>query len=145
MKHKLLYLLLLVMIILNGCTQEPNEVVEEPIAITVGAADREIIERSESISDIIVDLYGIDDATTIILNDDAIIGVKIAYDEKLSDDYRAKIEEAVKNYDNGIAKIVITDKSKLFDEINDVITDVLQGKPYENYINAINNIKNRIR
>lgn len=146
MKPKLLYFLILIMLILNGCTPDVSEeIVQEPLAITVDGADREIIERSETLSDVVVELYGIDDATSIILNDVAIIGVKVAYEEKLKDETRAIIEESVKNQDSGIDQVVITDKARLFNEINDIVTEVLQGKSFDNYVNDINNIKNRIR
>lgn len=143
MKNKKVYLILLVIFILNGCTS--NNVNEElDNSVTVGGMDGEIIERSEFISDIVVELYGIDDATTIILNDTALIGLKIAYDQDLTTETIGVIKSMVIEEDPYITEVRITSKEKLFSEINNVVNDLLQGKSYDSLVNDINKIKNKI-
>lgn len=144
MKKFFIYLSLTVFILLSGCTG--NQAMDETdhSSITVIGADSEIIERSETISDIVVDLYGIDDATTIILNDIALIGVKIAYDQKLTDDTIKTIESVVSTNDSNIKEIIITDKDKIFSDIDNILSELLQGKTYDSLVDEINKIKNKI-
>lgn len=148
MKRKKIYLITVICLILSGCTtnsiiEKPEDNMEDNI-ITVIGSDSEIIERSETISDIIVDLYGIDDATTIILNHSAIIGLKISYDQKLTADTIDIIESKVKDQDKYITEVLVTDKEKLFAEINNIVNELLQGKSYDSLIDEINKIKNKI-
>ena len=91
MKKKILVLSLSLCILLVGCTtedtvEESQENTVQDSSVPVGGGDNEVLERSETLSDIIVETYGIDDATTIILNDTAIIGVRISYDQELTDE-----------------------------------------------------------
>ncbi|NLL81589.1 MAG: hypothetical protein GX231_04685 [Tissierellia bacterium] len=150
MKGKPIFMLLLVSILLIGCTKqnsidESEEKPVEEISIAVTGSDNEIIERSETISDIVVELYGIDDATTIILNDRAIIGVKVSDDQELTKETLEIIEEKVLGYDNKIADLLITDEDRIFADISDVIYDLLQGKSYDSQVKRINNIMNKIK
>ena len=87
---------------------EPEIETAEDITISVQAKDVDIIERSETISDGIVELYGIDDATTIVIGDEALVGVKIAYDEELNSDTKDMIESTVKSVDKEITNIYLT-------------------------------------
>ncbi|WFA09620.1 YhcN/YlaJ family sporulation lipoprotein [Tissierella sp. Yu-01] len=147
MKRRFIYLVLVLLITLSGCTSEKiiDESKKENIAIPVGGADGEILERSENISDIVVELYGIDDATTIILNNTAIIGLKIAYDQKLTDETIKIIEEKVISYDDSLTEVIVTDKDKIFSEISDIVYDLLQGSSYDSLVDEINKIKNKIK
>lgn len=130
----------------NNPVKEPDLVsVEDQDTVSVEAGDEDIIQRSETISDAVVELYGIDDATTIILNDEALIGVKIAYDEKLTPEIKDLIQDTVKSKDGAITNILLTDNDKIFWDINHIITDILQGQSYENSLNKIHNLKSRIR
>lgn len=145
MKKRYIYICLLLLLVLSGCTNEQIvDKSEENIAIPVGGEDSEILERSESISDLVVELYGIDDATTIILNDTAIIGLKIAYDQKLTDETIEIIEEKVLSLDENITEVLITDKDKIFSEISDIVYDLLQGNSYDKVVDKIYKIKNKI-
>lgn len=147
MKRRFVYVILVLLIILSSCTSEKTieESKEKNIAITVGGSDSEILERSENISDIIVELYGIDDATTVILNNTAIIGLKIAYDQKLTDETIEIIKEKVVSYDDSLTEVLITDKEKVFSEISDIVYDLLQGKSYDSLVDEINSIQNKIK
>lgn len=130
----------------NNPVKEPDLVsVEDQDTVSVEAGDEDIIQRSETISDAVVELYGIDDATTIILNDEALIGVKIAYDEKLTPEIKDLIQDTVKSKDGAITNILLTDNDKIFWDINHIVTDILQGQSYENSLSKIHNLKFRIR
>ena len=145
MKKNITYLFILVSVLLFGCTQNnlDGEIENEKID-TVMSLDGEIVERSEKISDLVVELYGVDDATTIILEDAAIIGVKIAYEEKLTEKLNSTIEKTVLDEAPGINDVLITDKSNIFSEINNLVAELLQGESYDSLVNEIAKIKNKI-
>ena len=143
---KIFFILIVLSTIITGCTNDKElQDTQRPLTITTNASDNEIIERSEMISDGVVELYGIDDAASIILNDEVLIGVRVAYDEKLKEETITSIESKVKTLDENISKIYITDKSKQFNEINNIITEILQGESYESFIPDIDNLKNRMK
>ncbi|MDD4725562.1 MAG: YhcN/YlaJ family sporulation lipoprotein [Tissierellia bacterium] len=149
MKVKSIFMYFLVCVLLIGCSTQ-NIIVKsgdnfvEDMSIPVGGADNEILERSETISDIVVELYGMDDATTIILNDTAIIGVKISYNQELTNKTTETIEQKVLDYDNQLTRVLVTNEEKNFTEISDVVYELLQGKSYDSQVNEINNIMNKI-
>ncbi len=70
--------------------------------------------RSENLSDVVVDLYGIDNATSIIFNDLVVIGVEMARDSVLTDDVREMIISTVLDNDTMIRQVLITDNKKKF-------------------------------
>ncbi len=70
--------------------------------------------RSENLSDVVVDLYGIDNATSIIFNDLVVIGVEMARDSVLTDDVREMIISTVLDNDTMIRQVLITDNKKSF-------------------------------
>lgn len=149
MKVKSIFMYFLVCVLLIGCStqniiEKSGDNFVEDMSIPVGGADNEILERSETISDIVVELYGMDDATTIILNDTAIIGVKISYNQELTNKTIETIEQKVLDYDNQLTRVLVTNEEKNFTEISDVVYELLQGKSYDSQVNEINNIMNKI-
>lgn len=110
--------------------------------------DRKFIERAENISDNIVDLLNVDDATAIITkNNDAIIGVDIGDETegRLTQEMKSKIENTVRETDNQVENIYITDDSNLFEKIDDIEYGLMRGNHLRTYETDINNIINRIR
>lgn len=149
MKVKSIFMYFLVCVLLIGCStqniiEKSGDNFVEDMSIPAGGADNEILERSETISDIVVELYGMDDATTIILNDTAIIGVKISYNQELTNKTTETIEQKVLDYDNQLTRVLVTNEEKNFTEISDVVYELLQGKSYDSQVNEINNIMNKI-
>ncbi len=153
MKRKIIYCIIAIFLILGCCRK--NEVnnskdkfynikMEEDNSITVQGQEVDVIERSELISDSIVELYGIDDATTIVVNDEALIGVMIAYNERLTPEIKDLIQSRVKSIDGKIKDTHITDNHKIFWDISDIVTNILQGKSYDSSLKEINKIKSKI-
>lgn len=145
MKKNTIYLFILAIVLLIGCSSKDltNEIENEDL-VTVTGVDSEIVERSEKISDLVVELYGVDDATTIILDTTAIIGVKIAYDQKLSDDLSNTIKNTVLEQETRLKDVLVTDKDSIFSDINSIITELLQGDTYESKRNDIKKVMNRV-
>lgn len=144
MKRKILILISLALIFTVSCMSNENDIVGDPL-VSVGGQDREIVERSESISDVVVELYGIDDATTIIFNDMALIGVKLSYDNKLDDSIKNTVSTIVTGFDTQIANVKITQDNKLFRQIDDIMNELILGKSYDTFVDEISRLSGKIR
>ncbi|MBC8588509.1 YhcN/YlaJ family sporulation lipoprotein [Paratissierella segnis] len=144
MKKKILILIVLTLILNIGCTNDQGSLKEEPL-VSTEAQDRGIIEKSESISDLVVELYGVDDATTVILNNVALVGVKLSYDNKLDDDIKVTITDAIKGFDSEITSVKITQDNKLFRQIDDIMTQLILGKSYDELVDEIGRISEKIK
>ena len=125
-----------------GCTTDfEKEIreVDEPdyISIEVGSEDEIILNRSEDLSNHIVELFGVDDTATIIFNDTALVGIVTAYDNELTDDLKSLINDLVLEKDSGINKVLITDDKKTFNEIITIVNGLMSGKSYDSYVGKI--------
>lgn len=145
MKRKILILIILALILSAGCTISNENKATDDSSISVDGQDREIIDRSESISDIVVELYGVDDATTVIFNDRALIGVKLSYDNKLDDNIRNNVIDVVTGFDNQITEVKVTQDNKLFMQIDDIMNELILGKSYDTFVDEINKISDKIK
>src|SRR5690606_2969982 len=128
-----------------GCTSNQKEeipMVEEPdnTTIEVSMEDKVIIDRSENLSDYVVELFGIDDAATIILNDTALVSVIMAYDSELNDDTENLIKDLVLEKDSEIKEVIVSNDEKTFFQIIEIITDLMNGTSYDRYVNEISKL-----
>lgn len=154
-----LLLFLLVGIIITGCGIRENlpeegdnnedgivqENYENPISLDVSAKDYNLLMRSEDISDSVVNLYGIDNATSIVLNDMVAIAVEVAEDYTFSEELKQTITNTVKENDSLIKQVYITDNKQIFNEIESVIEALLNGQSYDSQVEKINNIIEKIK
>ena len=139
--------IILLMLALSACLQIActndygKEVVEVPqteeTSIEVGSEDRIIINRSEDLSNYVVELFGIDDVATIIFNDTALVGVVTSYDNELTDDLKSLINDLVLEKDSEIKNVSISHDEKVFNEIVNIVNDLMNGKSYDNYVASI--------
>lgn len=144
MKIRILFMLVIAMLLMPGCMKDSADGGEE-LAITVGGEDRTIIERSELISDMVVELYGIDDATTVIFNDIALVGVKIAYDQKLTPEMKSSISNLIKEKDILISEVKVSENKKIYSQIDSIITQLLNGSSYDSLVSQIGKLQNKIK
>ena len=139
--------IILLMLALSACLQIACTIdlekeiaeVDEPeyISIEVGSEDKIILNRSEDLSDHIVELFGVDDTATIIFNDTDLVGIVTAYDNELTDDLKSLINDLVLEKDSGINKVLITDDKKTFNEIITIVNGLMSGKSYDSYVGKI--------
>lgn len=149
MKKIILTGIILSLLVQIGCGSDlSNDMVEtdeaKNIAMKVGSEDKSVLDRSENLSDFIVELFGVDDVSTIILNDTAVVGVVMAYDSQLTDDTRELISGVVMENDLEIKQVVISDDDKIFNEIVYIINDLMNGKKYDNYVDSISKIIEKV-
>ncbi|MGO1469109.1 MAG: YhcN/YlaJ family sporulation lipoprotein [Tissierella sp.] len=146
MKKNILLLLIISSILTISCVDEntnKSETENKDSLLSVEASDKDILERSEKISDLVVELFGIDGATTLIFNDTAIVSVIISYDQNLTDETRETIEKVVKENDDLIKDVKIAEDEKTFNEIEDILSELLKGKSYDDFVLDINKILDR--
>jgi YhcN/YlaJ family sporulation lipoprotein len=141
-KSILLFIIILSLVFQLGCrASENNNLVDleetKDLSVEASIEDKIIIDRSEDLSDYVVELFGIDDAATIIFNDTALIGVVIAYDREIDEDIKQSIENIVMEKDKEIKKVLISDDEKTFNQIVNIINGLMNGSSYDNYVSEI--------
>lgn len=151
-KGKFILILVIIGIITVGCKgnqdinkdREDDEIGEE-ISLNVGGKDYDILNRSENISDLIVDLYGIDNATSIIFNDLIVIGVEMAEDKTFTDDVKETIIKTVLENESMIRQVLISCNKNTFDEIETIIHSLMNGESYDDQVKDINRIIEQLK
>ena len=144
-KKILIIIILLIAISFIACTNTDSNLItdENTNSIAVDVTNKELLNRSEEISDWVVELYGIDDATTIVFNNDAYIAVVMAFDQEFTEELKETIIYRVKEKDTLIENVKVTDNSKTFNLISDVIYNLLQSESYDSQVKQIYRIMNR--
>src|SRR5699024_9139149 len=102
----------------------------------------EVLDRSEDISDLVVDLIGIENATSIVFQDSALIVVTF-YEENdtgLTKDLSESIERLVLENDDNINKVLISEDENVFDEIEEIIQGLMRGEDIKSYTSQLNKI-----
>ncbi|MBU5426806.1 YhcN/YlaJ family sporulation lipoprotein [Tissierella pigra] len=145
MKRYLLFILTVVVAFQVGCKDVVRKEiveVEEPehSSIEVAVEDKLIIDRSEDLSDYVVELFGVDDAATIIFNDVALVSVIMAYDTELTDDTKEMINNLVLEKDQEISQVVISNDEKTFFQIVEIMGDLMNGSSYDKYVGQISKL-----
>ncbi|HSH37121.1 YhcN/YlaJ family sporulation lipoprotein [Schnuerera sp.] len=150
-KIKLLLIILILSSVIVGCTKKENIVEDkkdeynEEITLDVGGKDQDLLIRSENISDLVVNLYGIDNATSIIFNDVVAVGLEMADGTKLTDDIKEMVIKTILENDTMIRQVLITDNKKTFDQIENIILSLMNGKPYDDQVKEINRIIEKLK
>lgn len=148
MKKSILFFLVFSMMLNVACASRESDKLQseadnEEISQVV-ASDSEILSRSEAISDSIVELYGIDNATAIIFNDDVLLGVILAEGQELTEDMSNTIVDTIKKDNPQTDKIYISINKKTFDKVDDIVMNLLEGKPYDDYVDEISKMINKV-
>ncbi len=147
MKKNIIILLILALILPMGCSINKDtkkdigvegELVD--ISVEVSAEDNIIIERSEILSDYVVELYGIDDTGTIIFNDIALVAVVMAYDAELTEDTKELIKKIVMEKDSEIKTVIVSEDEKTFNNVVDIIIDLMHGITYDSQVGKISKL-----
>ena len=146
---KYVSIMFILAVIVAGCktgekiVQEPE--IEDEASINVSGKDQDLLVRSENLSNVIVDLYGIDNATSIIFNDLVAVGVEMAQDSVLTDGVKEMIINTVLDNDTMIRQVLITDDKKTFNQIEGIINSLMNGKPYDDQVKEINKIIEKLK
>lgn len=149
MKKIILFGILISLMLQIGCTKPNNEItkdsMEDSVIMEVGGVDKEILTRSERIADSVVELFGIDDSVSIVFNDIAVVGIVLSYDKELDGELKEDIVNRIKETDPQIKEVNITKTEKNVEQLNEIIIGLLNGNPYDNYVEEINNIIEKVK
>lgn len=144
---KKIIILLLVLILQSACSinrDNEKDIVKqgelEDSILEVSVEDKIIIERSEILSDYIVELFGVDDAGTIILNDTALVSLVMSRDSELTEDTKELIKNIIIKEDKEINNVVISEDEKVFNDIIDIMLDLIQGSSYDSQVKRISKL-----
>ena len=144
MKKSILLILCLTTLFQTGCKnnleEEIADIEDNEVVIEVAIEDKVVIDRSEDISDYVVELFGIDDSATIIFNDIALVSVIMAKDSDFTEDVKELITDLVMDKDKGIRNVIVSNDEKTFSKIVEIIGDLLNGVPYDNHVATISKI-----
>jgi uncharacterized protein YcfL len=142
LKKIILLIFTLTFVLQTGCggNEEMAEEESQTIPLEVAGEDNSILERSETISDYVVELYGIDDASSIIFNQKALIAVAMSYDVELNDQTKDLIKSVIMEKDKDLVGVLVTDDEKIFSGVNDIVIDLMSGTPYDTQVDAINRL-----
>lgn len=148
MKKIIICILILSVIFNVACQSNSNgQLNKEPLeelSVEALSKNRDIIEKSEAISDLIVDLFGIDDAVTLLFNDTAIVGIVLSRDYKLDDEKIETIKTLISENYESVNHVKISKKEKIFHQLNNIVLDLLNNKPYDDYVLEISKILEKV-
>lgn len=147
---KIVFLITLIMVIFLLCSCKYDKVDEkENKSVNIEGRDKEsleILDRSENIADLVVNLIGIENATVIVFQDAALIGIRF-YEENdsgLTKDIKDSIEKLVLENDKNINRVLISEDDKTFNEIEEIIQGLLREEHIKNYTNQLNKMYQRM-
>ena len=126
----------------NDISQEEYE---NELGLDVGGRDYDLLMRSERISDSVVNLFGIDNATSIIFNDIVAIAIELAEENELNNSMKELIMDAALENDSMIRQVIITDNESTFDEIENIIIALMNGQSYDSQVKEVNRIIESIK
>lgn len=108
--------------------------------------NNDVGRRSEMIAGKLAQMNGIDRAAVVISDNTAIVGVDTRNNNgnRITQDLRRQIESTVKNVDNRINEVRITNDENLYGRINDIVVSMRTGRPVTEFTNQIREILDRI-
>lgn len=144
MKKKIILLIISLLVVsLIGCSSQDELLGENQDLIEANVDSKELLNRSEDISDWVVELYGVDDATTIVFNNDAYVAIILGFDQEFTKELEETIIYQIKEKDALIENVHLTTNSKTFSQISDIVFNLLQGQSYDSQVKDINKIIDR--
>lgn len=98
--------------------------------------------EGEDISNDIVGMDGVNDATVVIRDQTAIIGVDAvdATDGEVSEELRQEIESRVRETNENINEVYISSEPDLFDRIDVVAQDIRAGDPIDEFTDELDDL-----
>lgn len=109
--------------------------------------DDDYTERVEDIAERAAELKEIESATCVITGDTALIGVQFdeQYKGGVTDSIKKKVENACKDEDPRIERVIVTADPDIFARIEDMLEDIGKGRPVSGFAEEINELINRIQ
>lgn len=108
--------------------------------------DNDVSQRADRIAGTLTRMNGIRGAAVVISDNTAIVGVDTATNNgnEISEDMRNRIESAVRNADNRINEVRITNDDDMYNRINDMVLSMRRGRPVTEFTNEIRDLMDGI-
>jgi len=102
--------------------------------------------RADKIEDEVTSIKNVNDASVLITENTAIIGVDLNEDVKgtLTDDLKDEIKKVVKSTDKDITNVTVTADADLLERIQGIGSDIRKGDPVSGFGDEIKEILRRI-
>ncbi|MTI70742.1 MAG: YhcN/YlaJ family sporulation lipoprotein [Firmicutes bacterium] len=107
--------------------------------------NNDLSSRAETIANSVVDLSEVNDATVVITNNTALVGVNVTGNRDMLDaEMRDRVRSVVKNVDNDIDRVVVTADTTMFDRIDNIAQNINRGRNVTDYRDEIDNMLENI-
>lgn len=102
--------------------------------------------RSEEIANSIVEMDGINDASVVIRDNTALVGVDATdtTEGEVSEEMKQNIEAKVKEVDENITEVYVSAEEDLFDRINEIAQNIRKGDPIEDFADDLDDLVKRL-
>jgi spore cortex protein len=140
--------------ILFGCSKSNNDTQNssESQGQSTNNAENNKDSNSDSIllgkkiSQGLTEIEGVDKATVFIKETTALVGIVIKDgSQEVTDDLRKSIEEKVKEFSPEIRKVAITADKELFESLNSMANDFMNGKTLEELKKDLSEIMEKLK
>lgn len=145
----ILPIILLIILAISGCQTARKPGPDTDIGDEKTSEEREESEENQEVikgevaADSLVDITGIDDATVLFSNNQAIVAVVLTEGE-LSEELKNRVIDIIKDYDEDVTRINITSDVNLFYRIDDIQQSLIRGEKSNTIDKDIENILNEI-
>ncbi len=110
------------------------------------AENGDLTDRAEKIANQVSKLKEVDDATVVITENTALVGIDMTSETKgeLSADIKKQVEDAVEKADKEIDRVSVTADPDIFTRIENMAKDIGEGRPLSGFGQEIEEIIRRI-
>ncbi len=106
--------------------------------------NNDMANRAESIADNVVDISGVNDASVVLRDNTALVGVVLQGDRTMTADMREKIVNDVKRVDKDIEVVKVSDSPDMFEEIDNIAQEINRGSAITDFEDDIRDLQNRM-
>ena len=146
--RKIIVLIVLVLILiftLFGCKSkdisEEDEELGRNVTTNIGTkGTNKIVDKAESIADDVVDLIGVENATVVMYNEQAVIVVELSEDVDFSNEIKETIKKIALKNESKLKSVIISNNAKLFDKVDNIAQNLIKGEDIKEYSQEINKI-----
>lgn len=127
----------------NKTTENTNKTTETNDN-TADSKTVEEAERSKTVREKLSTVPGVKDASTVVHDNTAVVGIVYNDDVSSKEDVNKAVEDAVKQTDTKITTVKISDDTSMTDKIKKMYDDLASGKTWDDVKDQFENFKNDI-
>ncbi|TDQ40482.1 YhcN/YlaJ family sporulation lipoprotein [Aureibacillus halotolerans] len=101
---------------------------------------------AEKASEKVTELEEVEDATVVVTNHNAFVGVKLkdGNENAMSSETKKKVADKVREADNSIERVYVSANADFLDRLQGYVTDIENGKPISGFVDEFNETIQRI-